>query len=125
MISAKRIKGLSVNRVGEGKGFRKSPLSHNMWPQGRSLADQSVHCQNTIRGCQRRSNLERNTTEEEIGGRKACIAGDLSIDGTKMTIWLVAASGAAPSDRLGLDFLFSIRTTSVPAHENIFNVLVF
>jgi hypothetical protein len=71
MISVKNIKGLSVNRAGEGKGFRKSPSSHNRWPRGRSLADQSVHCRNTIRRCNRRSNLERNTTEEKIGGRKA------------------------------------------------------
>jgi hypothetical protein len=30
-----------------------------------------VHCRNTTRRCERRSNLERNTTEEEIGGQKA------------------------------------------------------
>jgi hypothetical protein len=71
MFSVKNIKGLSVNCAGEGKGFRKRPSSHNWWPRGRSLADRSVHCQNTIRGCERRSHLERNTTEQEIGGRKA------------------------------------------------------
>ncbi len=71
IISVKKIKGLSVNRAGEGKGFRKSPSSHNPCPRGRSLADRSVHCRNTIRGCDRHSNLEKNTTEEEIGGRKA------------------------------------------------------
>jgi hypothetical protein len=73
MISSakKNIKGLSVNRAGEGKNFRKGPSSHNPRPRGRSLADRSVHCQNTIKGCERRSKLKRNITEEEIGGRKA------------------------------------------------------
>jgi hypothetical protein len=71
IISVKNIKGLSMNRAGEGKDFRKSPPSHNWWPRGRSLADLSVHCRNTIRRSERRSNLERNTTKKEIGGRKA------------------------------------------------------
>ena len=53
------------------QGFSKSPSSHNQWPLGRSLEDRSVPCLNTIRGCERRSNLERNTTEEEFGGQKA------------------------------------------------------
>jgi hypothetical protein len=46
-----------------------------------------VHYRNTIRRCERRSTLERNTTEEEIGGAEGtCTAGDLSIDGTQMII---------------------------------------
>ena len=67
----KKIEGLSVNRAGEGKNFRKGSSSHNPRPRGRSLADRSVHCQNTIKGCERRLKLKRNITEEEIGGRKA------------------------------------------------------
>jgi hypothetical protein len=71
MILVKNIKGLSVSRAGKGQGFRKSPSSHNRWPRGRSLADRSVHCQNTIRGCKRRLYLGRNTIEVEIDGQKA------------------------------------------------------
>ncbi len=71
MILVKNIKGVSVNHNGKGKGFRKSPSSRNRWSRGRSFADRSVHCRNTIKNSERHSNLERNTTEEEIGGWKA------------------------------------------------------
>jgi hypothetical protein len=80
----------------------------------------------------RRSNLERNTTEVEIGGQKAparlgivntCHAnGDLEVGTWGFWRFLY---GAARSGRLGLDFISSIRTTSVPAHSNIFTVSDF
>jgi hypothetical protein len=70
-----------------GQGFfRKIPSSHNRWPLGRSLADLSVHCRNIIIGCERRSNLERNTTEEEIGGQKAPVR--LRTNGCMPCKWL-------------------------------------
>jgi hypothetical protein len=68
MISMKNIKGLSVNRAGEGKDFRKSPSSHNRWPEDEAWRTDQCTAETPSEGARGVQVLKETQQKRRLGG---------------------------------------------------------